>query len=105
MVGIDFRRQNQILTSKVGSRTEIIKLFLMAVDPYNIGIQTKRKELTKNTYDDFKLKNPLSSWFMQIYLSVARAKRANIARHLPHIFRDRVTLPDTVYFGCIVNLA
>ena len=50
-----FRRQNltskdvsQTLTSKYGPRTEKIKTIIMAVDPYTIGIQMKRKELTKS---------------------------------------------------------
>ena len=42
---IDFRRQ--ILTSKVNPRTVIVKIFKMAVDPYHMGIQMDRKELTK----------------------------------------------------------
>ena len=35
------------MTYKVDHRTERIKIFIMTVDPYHIGIHMKRKELTK----------------------------------------------------------
>ena len=38
--------RRQILTSKVDPRTERVKIFIMVLDPYNIGIEMKRKMLT-----------------------------------------------------------
>ena len=38
-------RQN--LTYKDGPHTESIKIFLMVVDPYDIGIQMNQKELER----------------------------------------------------------
>ena len=61
--GIDFRRQ--ILTSKIDPHTVKVKIFIMAVDPYHIGIQMKQKELTKNIYNDIKLKKTRwSPWLL-----------------------------------------
>ena len=39
--------RRQILTTKVDPPTVRVKIFLMPVDPYNIGIQMNQKELTK----------------------------------------------------------
>ena len=60
--GIGFWRQG--LTSKADPRTERI-FYNGSIDPYNIGIQMKREELTKtfiSVYDYFKSKKNL--WFL-----------------------------------------
>ena len=56
-----FRRQNP--------HTEKIKKIMAFA--YNIGIQIKRKELTKTFNEDFKLKY-WSPWLLQKYFSVIR---------------------------------
>ena len=47
------RRQN--MTYKNGPRSEGIKKNHNSPQTHNTGIQLKRKELTKLTYDDFKI--------------------------------------------------
>ena len=51
------------MTYEDGPRTERIKIFIIVVDPHNIGIQMKRKEL--DICGDYKLKKKYSAWFKQ----------------------------------------
>ena len=53
--------RRQFRTYKDGSRTERIKIFTMAVDPYHRYIQMKRNKLTRTFMIISNSKNPLVS--------------------------------------------
>ena len=55
--------------TKVDPRTERVNIFLMAVDPLNIGIRMKRKEQTKTLTMISYLKKDL--WHLESYKNIA----------------------------------
>ena len=92
IAGIDFIRQN--LTYKVGPRTERMTIFLMAV--HNIGIQMKRKELTRHV-DDFKM-NVIRQIRVQNTHKLCKNKRKKYRLKCPAKTDVRVTLPPHVLY-------
>ena len=60
-----------IIFVRSGEYSLVHLLLLHIYNGYNIGIQMKRKELTKTFYDDSKWKTTLwSPWFIQKYFSL-----------------------------------
>ena len=81
--------RRQILTSKDGPRTKGIKIFIMAVDPYSIGIRMDRKELTKTfmIYSNFK-KTLVSMVYTNRYFRVIRVTRWLVLLHTSVVSRQ-----------------
>ena len=73
--GTAFRRQNLTTVDVRFWRLKSIlalKKYKMAVDPYHIGIQMKRKQLTKAFMRSSNWKTLWSPWFIQKSFSVVR---------------------------------